>query len=219
MNNDHCLEFRPGSITIRTDSMLRIHGYRNMDRVRPIIKQTAGKMVQVVAQAIDAVVHYRRLPISKCTDGTLLLEGGTVFHCDAFSRYHAASEQVLVFVLTLGKGLDEAAMEFGNQQQLLEQLFLETAGWLGVEAVNRQFATHIREQAVEKGYRLTRRMAPGYTFKKDGGVCSWALEDQKPLFTLFDDTELPVAMLESCAMLPSMSRTGLYGLVPKLTPN
>ncbi len=216
MSNHQCLEFRPGSITIRTDTMLRIQGYRNLDRVRPVIKKTAGKMVRVLAKTIDAVVHYRQVPISECTDGKLILTGGTVFHCDAFSRYHAASEQVLVFVLTLGQGLDEAATEFGKQQ-LLEQFFLETAGWLGVEAVTRQFASHIREQVVEQGYRLTRRMAPGYTFKKDGQDCYWALEDQEPLFALFDHTELPVTLLESCAMLPRMSRTGLYGLVPMQT--
>jgi len=187
--------------------------------VRPIIKKTAGNMAQVFAQVVDAVVHYRQLPISDCTDSMLILEGGTVFRCDAFPKYHSASEQVVVFVLTLGKDLDKASMDFGNQQQLLEQLFLETAGWLGVEAVNRQFATHIKQQVVEQGYRLTRRMGPGYTFKKDGQDCPWPLEDQKPLFALFDDTELPVAMMESCAMLPRMSRTGLYGLVPMLTPN
>lgn len=214
MNNDECLEFRPGEIAIRTDPMLRIQGYRNLDRVRPLIKKTAGDMARLAAQTIDAVVHYRQLRISECTDGMLILEGGTVFRCDAFSKYHAASEQVVVFMLTLGNGLDEAAMDFSKQQQLLEQLFLDTAGWVGVEAVNKQFVTHIKEQAFEQGYRLTRRMGPGYTFKKDGQDCPWALEDQKPLFTLFDDTELPVAILESCAMMPRMSRTGLYGLVP-----
>ncbi len=217
MNNDKCLEFRPGEIAIRTDPMLRMQGYRDLDRVRPLIKKTAGNMARLVAQTIDAVVHYRQLRISECTDGILILEGGTVFRCDAFSKYHAASEQVVVFVLTLGKGLDEAAMDFSKQKQLLEQLFLDTAGWVGVEAVNKQFATHIKEQVIEQGYRLTRRMAPGYTFKKDGQNCPWALEDQKPLFALFDDTELPVAILESCAMLPRMSRTGLYGLVPVQT--
>jgi len=219
MNNDKYHEFRPGPVTIRTDPMLRIQGYRDLDRVRPTIKKTAGNMAQVVAQTIDAVVHYRQLRISECTDSMLILEGGTVFSCDAFSKYHAASEQVVVFVLTLGKGLDEAAMGFSKQQQLLEQLFLDTAGWVGVEAVNKQFATHIKEQVVEQGYRLTRRMGPGYTFKKEGQDCPWALEDQKPLFALFDDTELSVAMLESCAMLPRMSRTGLYGLVPIQTTN
>jgi len=216
MNDYECLEFRPGEIAIRTDPMLRIQGYRNLDQVRPIIKKTAGNMARVFAQACDAVVHYRQLPISECTDGMLILEGGTVFRCDAFSKYHAASEQVVVFVLTLGNGLEETAIGF-DKQQLLEQLFLETAGWLGVEEVNKQFVTHIREQVGKQGYRLTRRMAPGYSFKKDGKDCPWPLEDQKPLFALFDDTELPVAILESCAMLPRMSRTGLYGLVPMQT--
>jgi len=214
MNNYECLEFRPGPVTVRTDPMLRIQGYRNLDRVRPLIKKTAGNMARLAARTIDAVVHYRQLRISECTDGNLILENGTEFRCDAFSKYHAASDQVLVFVLTLGKGLDEAAMDFSKQKQLLEQLFLDTAGWVGVEAVNKQFTTHIKEQVAEQGYRLTRRMGPGYTFKKDGQDCPWALEDQKPLFALFDDTELPVAILESCAMLPRMSRTGLYGLVP-----
>jgi len=214
MNDYECLEFRPGEIAIRTDPMLRIQGYTNLDRVRPLIKKTAGNMARLAAQTIDAVVHYRQLRISECTDGILILEGGTVFRCDAFSKYHAASEQVVVFVLTLGKSLDEAATDFSKQKQLLEQLFLDTAGWVGVEAVNKQFTTHIKEQVVEQGYRLTRRMAPGYSFKKDGQDCPWPLEDQKPLFALFDDTELPVAILESCAMLPRMSRTGLYGLVP-----
>ena len=217
MNNDKYLEFRPGEIAIRTDPMLRIQGYRDLERVGPLIKKTAGNMARLAAQTIDAVVHYRQLRISECTDGMLILEGGTVFRCDAFSKYHAASEQVVVFVLTLGKGLDEAAMDFSKQKQLLEQLFLDTAGWVGVEAVNKQFATHIKEQVIEQGYRLTRRMAPGYTFKKDGQDCYWALEDQNPLFALFDHTELPVALLESCAMLPRMSRTGLYGLVPMQT--
>ena len=214
MSDQQCLEFCPEEIAIRTEPMLRMQGYRDLEQVGPLIKKTAGNMARLAAQTIDAVVHYRQIRISECTDGILILEGGTVFRCDAFSKYHAASEQVVVFVLTLGKGLDEAAMDFSNQQQLLEQLFLDTAGWVGVEAVNKQFTTHIKEQVVEQGYRLTRRMAPGYSFKKDGQDCPWALEDQKPLFALFDDTELPVAILESCAMLPRMSRTGLYGLVP-----
>ena len=214
MNNGECREFRPEPITIRTDLMLGIQGYRNLDRVRPIIKETAGKMAQTLAQAVDPVVHYRQLASRGCTDGMLTLEGGTVFRCDAFPRYHTASEQVVVFVLTLGKDLDEVAIDLGKREELLEQWFLETAGWLGVEAVNRQFAAHIKAEAVEQGYRLTRRMAPGYTFKHNGQDCSWALEDQGTLLALFDDTELPVSMLESCVMLPRMSRTGLYGLRP-----
>ena len=65
MNNDEYLEFRPGEIAIRTDPMLRMQGYRNLDRVRPVIKKTAGNMARLAAQTIDAVVHYRKLRISE----------------------------------------------------------------------------------------------------------------------------------------------------------
>jgi hypothetical protein len=218
MSDEGCQEFRPGAITVRTDLMLRMQGYRNLDRVRPIFKKTAGEMAHVFARTVDAVVRYRQLP-SECRDGVLTLEGGTVFRCDAFAKYHAASEQAVVFVLTLGKGLDEVGIDLGERQLFLEQMFLATAGWLGVEAVNGRFATHVKEQVIDQGYRLTRRMAPGYSFKENGRDCSWRLEDQRPLFALFGDTELPVSLLESCVMLPRMSRSGLYGVTPVLSPS
>jgi len=44
------------------------------------------------------------------------------------------------------------------------------------------------------------------------------LLEQKPLFELFSDTKLPVRLMESCAMYPKKSRSGLYGLRPLSTP-
>ena len=55
-------------------------------------------------------------------------------------------------------------------------------------------------------------MAPGYSYHLDSGTCEWPLEEQKALFDLFRHATLPVRLLESCAMLPKMSRTGLYAL-------
>ena len=64
-----------------------------------------------------------------------------------------------------------------------------------------------------EGLRPTQRMGPGYSYKVDGGLEMWSLEDQRQLFEVFEGVDLPVRLLESCAMLPKMSRSGLYGLV------
>ncbi len=65
-----------------------------------------------------------------------------------------------------------------------------------------------------EGLRLTRRMGPGYSYKINGDETMWSLEQQHQLFEVFDGEDLPVRLLESCAMMPKMSRSGLYGLVP-----
>ena len=93
-------------------------------------------------------------------------------------------------------------------------LVLETAGWLGIEQATKQLAIHLREIVSVDGHRLSRRMAPGYGYKIGGKKCEWLLEEQRVLFELFDQEELPVQLLSSCAMVPKMSRSGLYGLRP-----
>ncbi len=52
----------------------------------------------------------------------------------------------------------------------------------------------------------TRRLGPGYV--------DWPLEEQAALVALLDGAPLPVRLLDSCAMIPKKSRSGLYGLRP-----
>ena len=58
------------------------------------------------------------------------------------------------------------------------------------------------------------RMGPGYTYRHGDVEVGWPLEEQKTLFEVFDGIDLPVHVMDSCAMTPKMSRTGIYGLSP-----
>jgi hypothetical protein len=124
---------------------------------------------------------------------------------------------VVVVVITLGKRLDDEVIGCmdGEDFEPLEALFLETAGWLGIELTTRAFVTFLGGLAENEGFRVTRRMGPGYSYKVDGDPVMWSLEDQRQLFEVFDGVQLPVRLLESCAMMPKMSRSGLYGLAGK----
>jgi cobalamin-dependent methionine synthase I len=55
-------------------------------------------------------------------------------------------------------------------------------------------------------------MSPGYSYQLKSGPCEWSLDEQKALFDVFGEAKLPVKLMESCAMVPKMSRTGLYAL-------
>jgi cobalamin-dependent methionine synthase I len=132
-----------------------------------------------------------------------VLENGTAMRCGAFNGLDDC-RSVAAFVLTVGAACDDEVRELSERGDLIEALFLETAAWLAIEGATKILAALLRQSASDRGLCLTRRLAPGYG--------DWALSEQTKLFSLFEGVSLPVRLLESCAMVPKMSRSGMYGL-------
>lgn len=207
--------FTPGRITVRVEPLLRIHGYRQPEKVRPDVREHADRAVGLANSLLEPTVVYRQLPVKRCDERGLFLEPGIEFRSPVFSAYAGGARDAIVFVLTIGDSFGTKVAEFLETEDILEALFLETAGWLGLEDATRRFARHLREVASRQGSRITRRLGPGYSYKTGSGLTEWDLRDQHRLFAAFGDALLPVELLESGVMLPKLSRSGLYGVVPR----
>ncbi len=133
-------------------------------------------------------------------------ETGVTFHSAEFAKVLGRCREVVVFVLTLGAGFDAEAERFTANEEIVEALFMEMAGWIAVERVTKNFAGHLASLVRGEDLAPTRRLGPGYV--------DWPLEEQAALFALLDGAPLPVRLLDSCAMIPKKSRSGLYGLRP-----
>ena len=207
--------FEPGTPSVDPLKMLRIHGYKDMSAVRPVIRKTADVISKRAATLMTSIVYFRRVPVADCDANGIKLANGLAFENRAFAHYLSGAAEVVVVIITVGKGLDDEVIGCMEEDQFepLEALFLETAGWLGIESATRSFVSHLSEMVEPEGLRPTQRMGPGYSYKVDGGLEMWSLEDQRQIFEVFEGVDLPVRLLESCAMLPKMSRSGLYGLV------
>ena len=207
----------PEGIAIDETSILRIQGYRDLERIRPAIKRAAMASARETEDLIRPRAYYRILNVDSCEGSSLELEDGTVFENEAFQRFLKKPRSVVAFVSTMGHALDQAVVDYIADDQLLNALFLETAGWLGIEAATRTLSIHLRSQARERGLRLSPRLGPGYSYKLDGRSVLWPLEQQQTLFKLFANASMDVELLESCAMLPKISRSGIYGFleIPK----
>ena len=207
--------FEPGTPSIDPLKMLRIHGYKDMDKVRPVIRKTAEVISKRAARVMTSIVYFRRVRVADCDANGIKLANGLAFENHAFAHYLSGAAEVVVAIITVGKGLDDEVIGCMDEDEFepLEALFLETAGWLGIELATRSFVSHLNKLVKPEGLRPTQRMGPGYSYKVNGGLEMWSLEDQRQLFEVFDGVDLPVRLLESCAMLPKMSRSGLYGLV------
>jgi len=209
--------FRPRRVAIRPESVLRLHGYKDLGKVRPVIRRTAETIAKRAQELISPEVHHRRFDAPHVRNGILQLDDGLRFSCKAFDRHLEGASAVVVVITTMGSRLDDeviACFDRDGRFEPLEALFLETCGWLAIEQTTKQFSDFLRALVRPHGQRASCRMAPGYTYRVDGGEIPWNLEEQRQIFRAFSGIDLPVRLLESCAMLPKMSRTGLYGLAP-----
>ena len=204
--------YSPPSVSVRVEPMLRMQGYKDLSRVRPRVHKVAQQMATLVESEARPVVHHRRIGIVAHCDGHLSLDAGVTFQCPAFAKHLLGCTEVVATLLTLGRPLDELARAMTEEERLLEVLFLEAAGWLAIESTTKSFKENLKQVVAGRGMRITRRMAPGYTFPMNGEATTWRLEEQLLMHGLFDEVEHPIEILDSAAMIPKMSRSGLFGL-------
>ncbi len=205
--------WRLDAIAVDAERILRVHRYRDPNRIRPVIRRIAERAAADISVLAHPEARYRRIRILSNEAGILDLEGGARFTCAAFPRLLAGCGEVVVFVLTLGPGLDEAVAARIAADEPVDALFLEAAGWLAVERATRRLAAEINAAIAAEGLGVTFRMGPGYDYRLDSGERErWELDQQAVLFSVFGDASLPIELLESSVMQPKMSRSGLFGI-------
>lgn len=206
--------FKPGPLTVRIEPLLRVHGYKQPELVRPDVRAVARKTVAIAEALFRPCVVYQRVGVEASARGWIRLDTGATLHCEAFGRHMPDPRSLIVSVLTMGQAIDKQVGAWLEKEDVLEALFIETAAWLAIESVTKDFAAYLRKLVSAEGLRLSRRMAPGYSYSLESGRCEWPLEEQKHLFDLFCPAQLPVQLLDSFVMLPKLSRTAVYGLSP-----
>jgi hypothetical protein len=207
--------FLPAPPVVHHERILRIQGYSDFTRVRPAIVKAAQASAALAPELAAPRVAFRRVPIVSLAGDELRLEHDIRLHCAAFAGVLAGCTEAVVFVLTLGPKIDARVVALTETGDLLDALLLETAAWLAIEDATRQFRGHLREQAAQRGRRITSRMGPGYSYRLGDTTCTWSLEEHPALFAAFGGARLPVHLMESCAMQPKMSRSGLIGIGPR----
>lgn len=207
--------YTPKLVSLDPSKLLRIYRYRDVSAVREDVRAAAERHAEEALQLLEPRFFYQRQPVAGLSNDRLVLACGTTFKCRAFGKILKDSKQVVPFVLSTGKPLDDRVQAYLAEFAVLEALFLETAGWLAIEAATRMFALHLHREIAPEGLVLSSRMGPGYGYKVGDAKVTWDLRDQRALFGLFDGCPLPVELLDSCAMYPKLSRSGLFGLLER----
>jgi hypothetical protein len=189
-------EIRDLEVSVRPEQVLRVH-YPDLGPLAQQVRETAAAMAAHALEVAQPIAWLRRVSVEEID------EAGAATLAKALQ----ASKAGYVFVVTLGPRLDERVHELFEAMDGLEGLFLDTAGWVVAQSALSAVRRNLGARARAEGARLTRRMGPGYQ--------DWPLEEQSALVgTLAGGEPLPgIEVLESGAILPEKTFTGLYGLI------
>jgi len=181
-------------VAVRPERILRMHYPDLSAPIAQEVRDTAAAMAAHALEIAKPVAWTRRVLAHEASSETLakvLQESGAGY----------------LFVVTLGARLDERVHELFEAMDGLEGLFLDSAGWVVLQSALSSLRSRLGPKARAEGLRLTRRMGPGYL--------DWPLEDQRAVVaTLAGGDALPgIEVLESGAILPEKTLTGLFGLI------
>jgi len=134
---------------------------------------------------------------------------GITFHPGSIIRSQLDhAEKIALFMVTAGPDaeiLTRLLMEKGNY---LEGYIADLVASSIVEGIANLLEEHVRLFADNIGMKITNRYSPGY--------CSWNVEEQQKLFSLFPENCCGISLSSSSLMSPVKSATGIIGIGKKV---
>ncbi|RMG88077.1 MAG: hypothetical protein D6708_12080 [Candidatus Dadabacteria bacterium] len=131
---------------------------------------------------------------------------GVRFRSPRLARALRDASAVRVFVATVGEGLERLVERWAGEGRLADAFLLDAFASAAAECLVERYHRLVGEHAARAGFAVTLRFSPGY--------CDWPLEDQRRLFSLFQDGNVAVTLTPSCFMQPRKSVSGVFGIVP-----
>lgn len=181
-------------------------------------KIPSGKKSKSITEALKVCLKLAR-PLAKpkyasaCkkildnSRGEIRLEGGIRLSSKWLSSYLKGANSIHVFIVTVGRGIEETASRRMAGGEALEGYIIDRIGSFAVESLAQSFEESLRRHYGSGGFSVSMRFSPGY--------CDWAIEEQFELAKLVDFRKAGVTLTESCVMVPRKSITAVVGIGAK----
>ena len=104
--------------------------------------------------------------------------------------------KMVLALATAGKPIGDRAGKLIDSKLAASGSIADAVGTIAAEKTADFIESEIRRKFTAKGFRISRRFAPGY--------CEWDIKNQMPLLACFPDT-LGIALTQSCLMIPEKS--------------
>jgi len=137
-----------------------------------------------------------------------LVEGSIIFKSRIIAKLLERCPQVAVFLVTIGKYLEETAFQLARDGLILQATVLDAIGSDAVEKMADFAQDRINEVAKAQGLVTSRRFSPGY--------CDWNIGQQRMLFYALTGNTVGIRLTGECLMIPQKSISGIIGIGPSI---
>lgn len=191
------------SVKIDKDPVYRALGYEKFS-IPTWVSSLIDSQIARAYELIKAAYSYTLKEINAISDTVVCLEETTKLNSKTLSYVLADCIGVFIFLVTIGKRLEEEAFSLSEGGDLLKGYILDTIGSEAVEEVACRLQDDVGRIAKKNGYQATLRYSPGY--------CDWDIQQQRDIFLAMDSTSIGVELTESCLMIPQKSISGIIGI-------
>jgi hypothetical protein len=155
-------------------------------------------LMAAARSVLAAKAIYKVSYIDSRAEDAVVIEG-VRFKSKVLRKHFEKVERVFPYVVTIGAGVEDLEKTSGDA---LGKYYLDLIGNAAVVKARE----HVRS-TLAKRYRLQ-----GLSYLGPGQLKDWALEEQRPLFSLLGDVEstVGVTLTQSLLMLPRKSLSGIY---------
>jgi len=176
-------------------------------RIEALVNEYISNAHQFIAPSFSYAVREIEL-----VEGTsVFLENNIIFESGVIARLLEKADKVAVFVLTIGKYLEDTAVQLAHDGFVLQSAVLDAIGSEATEKLADSVESQISEVAHNQGLTISRRFSPGY--------CDWNVSQQKMVFEAMKGDYAGVHLTDSCLMVPRKSISGIIGIGPPRVKN
>lgn len=181
-------------ITLERDAVLQ---FLKMDRFREKAEKIVDELLELVRPVVRPKALFRMACIG-ARDRDWVEIDGVKFTSRVLSKSLEKIDTVIPYIVTSGKELDELPV---SQKDFLRYYCLDAIKTTVLFQASKYFMDYLKEK-----YDL-----PEYTHLHPGEFADWPIEEQKPLFSLFENTEqaIGVRLTSTRTIQPIKSGSGI----------
>ncbi|MFU8795838.1 MAG: vitamin B12 dependent-methionine synthase activation domain-containing protein [Dehalococcoidia bacterium] len=193
-------------VEIDKNQVCQFIGYDDSHKLSARVSSLVDDYAKNAQSLINPIYSYVIKDVEWARGCIAFIEDSIIFKSEVIVQVLEQCRQVAIFVVTIGKYLEETAWKLARDGLILQATVLDAVGSDAVEKAAASVEDKIRAMARSEGLVISRRFSPGY--------CDWNIGQQRMLFHALTGNTLGVRLTAECLMIPQKSISGIVGIGP-----
>jgi len=193
-------------IEIDKNQVCHYIGYEDDQNLSARISSLIDDYAEHAHSLINPLFSYVIKDVEWARGSIALIEGSIIFKSRVIAKLLEHCPQAAIFLVTIGKYLEETAWQLSRDGLILEATVLDAIGSDAVEKVADFVQDRIKKRAEAQELVTSQRFSPGY--------CDWNIGQQRMLFYALTGNTLGTRLTGECLMVPQKSISGIIGIGP-----